>query len=260
MKKQWVLLGILASILLILAGVIELASAQGPGPQARTEVQAIPLGTAFTYQGRLTDGGEAAIGEYDFQFKLYDAATEGNLLGTATVDDKAVANGLFTVELDFGEVFTGHIRHCHVCNDEIKSPWIMAESIQGFDAAGSTGHRISKPLQHQKCYINSHLFIINNKNPLFTSGKLNPWLYYRRELRLNDGKQYMKNGSLAPLAFYTDTPSIAVHNPVDNSQSHTCPFTRAFCGKVRFEDFIDDIGRNSRSCIVYRQFQVMSGS
>src|SRR3989449_4431915 len=30
---------------------------------------------AFTYQGRLTDGGAAANGIYDMQFKLYDTAT-----------------------------------------------------------------------------------------------------------------------------------------------------------------------------------------
>lgn len=32
---------------------------------------------AFTYQGRLTDGGTAANGIYDMQFKLYDTATVG---------------------------------------------------------------------------------------------------------------------------------------------------------------------------------------
>jgi hypothetical protein len=28
--------------------------------------------TAFTYQGKLSDGGNAATGQYDFQFKLFD--------------------------------------------------------------------------------------------------------------------------------------------------------------------------------------------
>ncbi len=31
------------------------------------------VGTAFTYQGRLLDNGASANGQYDFQFKLYDA-------------------------------------------------------------------------------------------------------------------------------------------------------------------------------------------
>lgn len=34
-------------------------------------------GTAFTYQGRLTDSGNVANGTYDMQFKLFDTATVG---------------------------------------------------------------------------------------------------------------------------------------------------------------------------------------
>ena len=37
------------------------------------------MGTAFTYQGRLTDGGSPADGEYDFRFRLYDAASGDRL-------------------------------------------------------------------------------------------------------------------------------------------------------------------------------------
>jgi len=33
--------------------------------------------TSFTYQGRFTDGGAAANGEYDMQFKLFDFASVG---------------------------------------------------------------------------------------------------------------------------------------------------------------------------------------
>ncbi|MHC4574341.1 MAG: hypothetical protein ACYS76_09455, partial [Planctomycetota bacterium] len=32
-----------------------------------------PMGTAFTYQGRLIDKNKPADGLYDFQFKLYDS-------------------------------------------------------------------------------------------------------------------------------------------------------------------------------------------
>ena len=60
-------------------------------------------GTAFTYQGQLTAGGQAANGCYDMQFSLYDAATNGTQVG-ATVTNLAtgVTNGLFTVAVDFG--------------------------------------------------------------------------------------------------------------------------------------------------------------
>ena len=38
-------------------------------------------GTAFTYQGRLNDGGSPASGSYDLTFALFDAATSGNQVG-----------------------------------------------------------------------------------------------------------------------------------------------------------------------------------
>lgn len=67
-----------------------------------------PIGTGFTYQGRLSDGGIAADGGYDFEFRLYDALTDGTQVGSAvTLDDVTVTDGLFTVELDFGAVFDG---------------------------------------------------------------------------------------------------------------------------------------------------------
>ena len=69
------------------------------------------LGTAFTYQGRLVTGGNPANGTYDFQFTLYDADNGGANLGTVTVDDVAVAGGLFTAALDFGDgAMTGQAR------------------------------------------------------------------------------------------------------------------------------------------------------
>ena len=71
--------------------------------------QAAPLSTSFTYQGRLTDNSQLANGTYDFQFRLFDAPTNGAhvpvVLAYPTV---AVSNGLFTTELDFGSnVFNG---------------------------------------------------------------------------------------------------------------------------------------------------------
>jgi hypothetical protein len=69
-------------------------------------------GTAFTYQGRLNDGGNPAGGIYDLRFTLYDAASVGTQQGgTVDVPDAPVTNGLFTVTLDFGGgVFTGAAR------------------------------------------------------------------------------------------------------------------------------------------------------
>ncbi len=65
--------------------------------------------TAFTYQGRLTDGSSPANGSYDLQFSVFDAPANGIQHGvTITNPAVAVSNGLFTVSLNFGAgIFTG---------------------------------------------------------------------------------------------------------------------------------------------------------
>ncbi len=73
-----------------------------------------PMGKAFTYQGRLTDGGAPANGDYDFEFTLYDSL--GLQVGSAVnVHDHSVESGLFTVQLDFGsDAFNGEARWLEV--------------------------------------------------------------------------------------------------------------------------------------------------
>jgi hypothetical protein len=64
--------------------------------------------TVFTYQGKLSDGGSAANGQYDLQFNLYDQPAGVNPpLNAAPVEigDVPVTNGVFTVKLDFGGAF-----------------------------------------------------------------------------------------------------------------------------------------------------------
>ena len=68
-----------------------------------SQLSAAPLGTAFTYQGRLTDGANPATGGYDLRFTVYDAATNGNLKAVVTNANVAVTNGLFTTPVDFGQ-------------------------------------------------------------------------------------------------------------------------------------------------------------
>src|SRR5260221_13689041 len=65
-------------------------------------------GTAFTYQGRLTDGGNPANGAYDLRFILYTADVGGSQRGPILTNTApSVNNGLFTVQLDFGAYFPG---------------------------------------------------------------------------------------------------------------------------------------------------------
>ena len=123
MKGTRILIRVLA-LGLMLALAVGLIQAQEPGPRGEVSVKvapggataSAPLSTSFTYQGRLTDGGSPANGTYDFEFKLYDAASSGTPVGsTVTEDDVTVTDGLFTVGLDFGSgIFTGDARYLEI--------------------------------------------------------------------------------------------------------------------------------------------------
>lgn len=61
--------------------------------------------TAFTYQGKLTEGGTAANGQYDFAFALFTDVSGGAAVGlTVSNPDVQVTSGIFTVNLDFGNL------------------------------------------------------------------------------------------------------------------------------------------------------------
>ena len=70
---------------------------------------ALAQGTAFTYQGRLNTAGSPANGNYDFAFTLWSTNSGGSQIGGAFTNARVeVANGLFTVMLDFGSgIYTG---------------------------------------------------------------------------------------------------------------------------------------------------------
>jgi hypothetical protein len=77
--------------------------------------RAAPLGTAFTYQGELSQSGSPANGNFGMRFLLYDSPTGSNTLGAVILSPVVVAGGLFTVELDFGvNPFTGEDRWLEV--------------------------------------------------------------------------------------------------------------------------------------------------
>jgi len=77
---------------------------------------ALGQSSSFTYQGRLTDGGTAATGNYDLQFALWDSASGGAQIGsTLTISTVAVSNGVFVVNLDFGaNSFNGAARFLEI--------------------------------------------------------------------------------------------------------------------------------------------------
>jgi hypothetical protein len=104
-----------------------------------------PLGPGFTYQGRLNDGGAPANGNYDMIFNLYDAPTNGNVLGSFSIFGAVpVTNGLFTLELNtYGEfgpnAFNGQARWLQIGvrtnNNNAGNPWVNLSPRQPLDPA-----------------------------------------------------------------------------------------------------------------------------
>jgi hypothetical protein len=93
-------------------------------PLAATAIE-----SSFSYQGRLAVSGQPANGPYDLQFQLQDEA--GAPIGAdLLLQDVSVADGLFTVSLDFGDtVFTGAARYLAVAVRE-------GDSMEAFTPLG----------------------------------------------------------------------------------------------------------------------------
>lgn len=71
--------------------------------------------TAFSYQGRLSASGSPANGSFDFEFRLYDAVSDGTQLGPVeSRNGVAVTDGIFSVTLDFNGVFPGASRFLEI--------------------------------------------------------------------------------------------------------------------------------------------------
>ncbi|MFO1507582.1 MAG: hypothetical protein U1F23_11030 [Lysobacterales bacterium] len=69
-----------------------------------TAAYADPLGSAFTYQGQLNDGGAPANGSYDLKFDLYTTASGGTSIDSIELDAQAVSGGLVNASLDFTDL------------------------------------------------------------------------------------------------------------------------------------------------------------
>ena len=108
-----------------------------------TSTQAQP--SAFTYQGRLEDGGNPANGLYDLRFELFKGDIIVQSVGVRTNMATPVSNGLFTAILDFGSgVFDGEdvLMEIRVRTNGASSftqllPWHVFDSIPYSIRAGT---------------------------------------------------------------------------------------------------------------------------
>lgn len=103
------------------AGLLVAATAAGL-LTVPSNTRGAPLGTVFTYQGRLTEANTSASGDFDLQFSLWDEVGSGSppvggsQIGTTIcADNVGLVNGLFSVELDFGPAaFNGDARFLEI--------------------------------------------------------------------------------------------------------------------------------------------------
>jgi hypothetical protein len=124
-QRHFLIVGVfsLGLSLVLLVGIAArpgtLARAQDDGVAAQGAVTPqdalapeAPMGTAFTYQGRLEDSGSPVGGPCDFRFSLYDAVSDGSQIGsTQTRIGVELPDGRFAVNLDFGaSAFNGDDR------------------------------------------------------------------------------------------------------------------------------------------------------
>ncbi len=126
-RKWWISIGVTVGLVALLwAANAAVAQKPEPGdPSSPLAPGGGPSETmAFSYQGRLAEGGSPASGNYDFIIDLYDNPTVGSPLascsnaGTGTLLNQPVQNGLFTFYLYCGgsnsDVFIGDDRWIQV--------------------------------------------------------------------------------------------------------------------------------------------------
>jgi hypothetical protein len=103
MKNIGFLFGCTAAALLMLGSAWMAASARGSTAQPEAQ----DVGSAFTFQGQLAFDNSPVDDACLMRFKLYDEAAAGNQVGPTFSPSAAVPvqDGLFSVALDFGDVF-----------------------------------------------------------------------------------------------------------------------------------------------------------
>ncbi|MCG3131848.1 MAG: hypothetical protein FLDDKLPJ_02658 [Phycisphaerae bacterium] len=115
-----------------------------------------PLGAATTYQGQLKQKGQPFTGDAVMTFALFDAATDGNQIGSTLVFDGqegnppsvSMADGLFTVQLDFGAAaYSGDERWLEISVEgtTLSPRQLLTAAPYALKVAGIDGHSLDAP-------------------------------------------------------------------------------------------------------------------
>lgn len=97
----------MAKTLIFFCLLVFLGASFGPAVSGQT--------TEFSYQGSLVNSSTPANGNFDFEFRLFNALSGGGQVGaTLTRNGVAVSNGVFSVSLDFGANFPGADRYLDI--------------------------------------------------------------------------------------------------------------------------------------------------
>ncbi|MFL7792733.1 MAG: hypothetical protein AB8I69_11375 [Anaerolineae bacterium] len=106
-RKQFLLVGALILVSMLVSGIALAQDSRQQSPPDFAEA----LTTVFAYQGRLDKDSSPVNDVCDMNFRLYDAASMGTEVGSDFHAGVPVADGLFSVNLDFGvDAFTGDRR------------------------------------------------------------------------------------------------------------------------------------------------------
>jgi hypothetical protein len=109
---------------------------------------AVPVGSAFTYQGQITKDGVPYEGTCDLLLRLYDDPGAGNQVGSdVSISGVTVTQGVFSVIPDFGAaVFTGEARWMEV---SVETPgdadWTLLTPRQPITATPYASYAVASP-------------------------------------------------------------------------------------------------------------------
>jgi hypothetical protein len=126
-----------------------------------------PLGTGFTFQGRLFGSdGYTVGGVYDMKFALYDSVSGGFQLGpTLCVENLSVSDGLVVVQLDFGNLF-----------DQQRYLEVQIRVDHGQDCSNDAGFATLSPRQTLFASPNA-IYSLNAANALTANNATNASLF-----------------------------------------------------------------------------------